>query len=71
MNDVKILMLGTLFLVLLFVAGLLAMFYIVQRFNKIVQSNDLAIAQLKKENEYIIKLVRDNMKEILNTLKDK
>lgn len=71
MNDIKILMLGTVFLVLLFIAGLLAMFYIVNRFNKIVQANDLAIAELKKENEYILKLVRDNMKEILNTLKDK
>ena len=71
MNDIKILMLGTVFLILLFVAGLLAMFYIVRRFNNIVKSNDVAIADLKKENEYIVKLVRDSMKGILKTLKDR
>lgn len=71
MNDIKILMLGTVFLILLFVAGLLAMFYIVRRFNNIVKSNDFAIADLKKENEYIVKLVRDSMKDILKTLKDR
>ena len=71
MNDIKILMLGTVFLVLLFIGGLLAMFYIVRRFNEIVKSNHISIANLKKENEYIVKLVRDSMKEILNTLKDK
>lgn len=71
MNDIKILMLGTVFLILLFVAGLLAMFYIVRRFNNVVKSNDFAIADLKKENEYIVKLVRDSMKDILKTLKDR
>lgn len=70
-NDVRILMLGSFFLVILFVAGLLAMFYIARRFNKIVKDYDKAICELKKENEDITAIMRENMKEILNILKEK
>lgn len=71
MNDVRILMLGSVFLVVLFVAGLFAMFYIAQRFNKIVKEYDRSISELKKENEDITAIMRQNMKEILNILKEK
>lgn len=70
-NDVRILMLGSFFLVILFVAGLLAMFYIARRFNEIVNDYEKAICELKKENEDITAIMRENMKEILNILKEK
>jgi len=71
MNDIKILILGSIFLSLLFAAGILTMFYIVCKFNKIVQQYDIVIDGLKKENEAIVDLVRNSMMEILTTLKDK
>ena len=71
MNDIKILILGSIFLSLLFAAGILTMFYIVGKFNKIVQQYDIVIDGLKKENEAIVDLVRNSMMEILTTLKDK
>ena len=64
-------MVGSIFLVILFIMGIATMFYIVGRFNKIVNYYNQAISDLKKENEDLAFLVRENMKEILKALKHK